>query len=158
VARASRLQGQRAERGCAEDLTTTGSPEGSGLRILLVEDEATNRILLQAVLTRSPDERVRSAFVVSAETLAEARSQLNADRWDAIVLDVRLPDGNGLDLVPEIADGGGHRPRIIVWSASVLPHERAAALETGCDAFLGKPFRSEELLELMAGIADRPRA
>jgi len=134
-------------------VTTTGSGEGSGLRVLLVEDEATNRILLQAVLTRSPDERVRTAHLVSAETLAEARSQLNADRWDVIVLDVRLPDGNGLDLVPEIAARDGNRPRIIVWSASVLPHERAAALETGCDAFLGKPFQAEELLGLMASIA-----
>ena len=130
---------------------TTGAPP---LRILVVEDEAINRLLLQAVLARSPDDRVRTAQLVEAGDLAGARALLQEDSWDILLLDVRLPDGNGLDLVAEVTgDGHRRRPGIIVLSASVLPQDRAAAMETGCDAFLGKPFRPEELLDLLSQMA-----
>jgi two-component system KDP operon response regulator KdpE len=132
------------------------------LRILVVEDEATNRLLLRAVLARSTDQLIRAAELVEAETLASARSLLRAGAWDILLLDVRLPDGNGLDLVADVAartaTEGGDRPGIVVLSASVLPQDRAAALETGCDAFLGKPFRPDELLELLSEMAAGRRA
>ena len=137
-------------------------PGAAPLRILVVEDEATNRLLLRAVLTRSPDERVRTAELVEAETLGSARDLLPGGRWDILLLDVRLPDGNGLDLIADVtARGPGHdadRPGIVVLSASVLPEDRAAALETGCDAFLAKPFRPDELLDLLSEIAAGRRA
>jgi CheY-like chemotaxis protein len=136
----------------------TGGPEtGAPLRILVVEDEATNRVLLRAVLARSRDERVRSARLVEADTVSAARNLLVDGTWDILLLDVRLPDGNGLDLVTEVRARGQaeppERPGIVVLSASVLPQDRAAALETGCDAFLGKPFRPEELLDLLSEMA-----
>jgi two-component system KDP operon response regulator KdpE len=132
------------------------------LRILIVEDEATNRLLLRAVLARSTDQLVRTAELVEAETLASARSLLRTGPWDILLLDVRLPDGSGLDLVADVAartaTEGGDRPCIVVLSASVLPQDRAAALETGCDAFLGKPFRPDELVELLSEMAAGRRA
>jgi CheY-like chemotaxis protein len=62
-----------------------------------------------------------------------------------------LPDGSGLELVAELAARDAReRPRIIVMSASVLPHERSVALAAGVDGFLGKPYRPAELLEILA--------
>jgi two-component system KDP operon response regulator KdpE len=132
------------------------SPQGEEqppLRILLVEDEAMNRTLMRAVLTRASDPRIRLAELVEAETLADARRQLGAGSVDILLLDVRLPDGSGLDLARELVANGESRPRIVILSASVLPAERAAAIEVGCDAFLGKPYRPADLLDLLGLLA-----
>jgi len=115
--------------------------------ILIVEDEAVNRALLRAILVRDDSAR-GSATIVEATCLAEARARLAERRFDIVLLDVRLPDGNGLDLARELA-ALASRPRIVVLSASVLPAERQAALDAGCDVFLGKPFAPRDLLELL---------
>jgi two-component system KDP operon response regulator KdpE len=75
---------------------------------------------------------------------------------DILLLDVRLPDGSGLDLARELVANDAARPRIVILSASVLPAERAAAIEVGCDAFLGKPYRPADLLDLLGLLAPEP--
>lgn len=128
----------------------------SGLRLLVVEDEPMNRTLLRAVLQRSGDPDLRSALIREAETLAQARALLSSGPADVVILDVRLPDGSGLDLARELVSQGGFaRPRILIMSASVLPEERTAAIEAGCDAFLGKPFRPHDLVETLGMLRDR---
>jgi CheY-like chemotaxis protein len=124
------------------------------LRFLMVEDDATNRLLLRAVLTRAGDNRIRDAQVDEAPTLADARRFLAAHRPDLLFLDVRLPDGDGLDLAREVLAAGPGRPRLLVISASVLPAERDAAIAAGCDRFLAKPYRPQELLGIVAGLLD----
>jgi len=71
--------------------------------ILLVEDEELNRTLVKAVLSRSADPTVREAQVVDATSLSAARDRLAADHIDLILLDMNLPDGNGLTLASELA-------------------------------------------------------
>lgn len=117
--------------------------------ILHVEDEALNRALLRAMLGRSGDPRVSTAVLHEAATLGEARRLLSDREVDLILLDVRLPDGNGLDLVREIK---ARTPAlgVVVMSASVLPDEREHALHSGCDAFLGKPYAAAELLDAVS--------
>ncbi|HEY7940679.1 MAG TPA: response regulator [Candidatus Limnocylindrales bacterium] len=119
--------------------------------LLLVEDDPTNRMLVRAVLGRASDARVRESHVTEAPTLAAARAALATGRPTAVMLDVRLPDGNGLDLAREIAAmPAAARPRVVVMSASVLAAERDAAVRAGCDAFLAKPFRPGDLTDLLA--------
>ncbi len=119
-------------------------------RLLVVEDEAINRTLLRAVLDHSTNARIRASEVVEAGTLAEARRLVNRDRFDLVLLDVRLPDGNGLDLAREIdLRDAADRPKIVILSASVMPDQEAAATEAGCDAFLAKPYRPGDLVELI---------
>jgi two-component system KDP operon response regulator KdpE len=131
----------------------------SPLTILLVEDEAMNRTLMRAVLTRASDPRLRLATLLEAETLAGARDHLADADVDILLLDVRLPDGSGLDLARDlVSSDDGRRPRIVILSASVLPAERAAAIEVGCDAFLGKPYRPADLLDLLGLLAPEPAA
>jgi two-component system, OmpR family, KDP operon response regulator KdpE len=121
--------------------------------ILVVEDERPNLILLKAVVRRATSRRVRDAILLEATTLAEARTIIQTRRIDLIVLDVRLPDGNGLSLARDLKDTEG-RPRILVLTASVLPSERATALAAGTDAFMAKPFVPAEVVEAMAGLLD----
>jgi two-component system, OmpR family, KDP operon response regulator KdpE len=120
-------------------------------RILVVDDDPTNRSLVRAVLSRSPEPAISGAAVTEAETLEGAWIGLRDDGPDAIILDVRLPDGSGLDLARHIATLPVRgKPRVVVMSASVLAAQRDEAVTAGCDAFLAKPFRPAELLGLLA--------
>jgi two-component system KDP operon response regulator KdpE len=125
-------------------------PDGEdtpGAVLLLVEDEAPNRALLRAVLSRSRVAEVRDATLVEATDIAGARQTLASERVDVVLLDVRLPDGSGLDLARELRDRRGtDGPRILILSASVLPSERSAAHEAGADAFLAKPYDFDVLI------------
>jgi two-component system KDP operon response regulator KdpE len=117
-------------------------------RVLLVEDEELNRLLVKAIMARATDDAVREVELIEAGTLELARSALDGGRVDVVLLDVNLPDGNGLDLAAELADRP-LRPRVVALTASVLPHERAAAMSAGCDAFLDKPYAAQDLLDVL---------
>ena len=119
--------------------------------ILFVEDEWPNRALFKATVDRAAIHRVRDATLLEATTLAEARDIVGKQRIDLIVLDVRLPDGDGLSLARDL-DEAETRPRILVLSASVLPSERAIALDAGTDAFMAKPFVPVDLVQEMADL------
>ncbi len=118
--------------------------------ILYVEDEAPNRALLRAVVQRADDPTVRTSTLLEAPDLATARQLLSSEPVDLVLLDVRLPDGNGLDLARDIRHGDDPRPEVIVMSASVLPSERDAALGTGARAFLAKPYAPADLIALLS--------
>ena len=123
-------------------------------RILLVEDEDLNRTLVKAVLARAQIQAVRDAEVLDAGSLAAARQRLRDDDVDLVLLDMNLPDGNGLTLARELAaDGppaGRQRPAVVAVTASVLPQDRAAALAAGCDGFLDKPYAAADLVAVVA--------
>jgi CheY-like chemotaxis protein len=121
--------------------------------ILVVEDEWPNRALFKATVSRAAIHRVRDATLLEATTLAEAREIVGARRIDLIVLDVRLPDGDGLSLARDL-DQGASRPRILVLSASVLQSEREIALDAGTDAFMAKPFVPIDLVQEMADLLE----
>jgi len=118
--------------------------------ILLVEDEELNRTLVKAVLSRSADPTVREAQVVDATSLSAARDRLAADHIDLILLDMNLPDGNGLTLARELADSGTPRPTVVAVTASVLPQDRVAAIDAGCDDFLDKPYAAADLVAVVS--------
>ena len=120
--------------------------------ILAVEDVPANLALLHAILEPAGFE------LHDTTTMGEARAALRSRMPALILLDVRLPDGNGLDLARELkASNETSSIPILAVSASVLPGERADALKAGCDAFLAKPLRPAELLAmvrcLLAGLS-----
>jgi CheY-like chemotaxis protein len=122
--------------------------------ILLVEDEDLNRTLVKAVLARADIAAVREAEILDAGSLAGARETLAGQDVDLILLDMNLPDGHGLTLARELAAGGARaaheRPVVVAVTASVLPQDRAAALDAGCDDFLDKPYAAAELVAIVA--------
>ena len=126
--------------------------------ILLVEDEELKRTLVKAVLSRSTDPLVREADVVDATSLAAARTRIAADHIDLILLDMNLPDGNGLTLARELSEANAPQPRptVIAVTASVLPQDRAAALDAGCDDFLDKPYAAADLVSVVANHLPHP--
>ena len=123
--------------------------------VLLVEDEAPNRALLRAVFNRAADPRIRNATLIEAADLATARAIIASRRIEIVLLDVRLPDGNGLTLARELRDRpAADRPRVLVLSASVLPGERETALAAGVDRFLGKPYRPSDLVDTVLELVE----
>jgi CheY-like chemotaxis protein len=113
---------------------------GAGSSILAVEDEPRNAALLEAILG-GYDLHV-------AGDMATARQWLASAAPDLVLLDRRLPDGDGLDLVAEIHAAAHLRAtRIVLVTASVLDQDKAAALAAGCDGFVPKPIRIKLLLD-----------
>lgn len=107
-------------------------------RLLVVEDDASIRRLLHAALERAGYE------VVDAATAREALSLANVMRPELVLLDLGLPDRDGLELIQPLRAGAN--PAIIVVSARQKTDEKVAALDLGADDYLTKPFDSEELL------------
>lgn len=128
-----------------------------GPRILLVEDEPANRALVRAIVNRLRQTDLPGTALTEAGSLAEARTLLEAGQFDIILLDVRLPDGSGIDLARELRQARAEAPsedgpRVVIVSASVLSQERANALAVA-DEFLPKPFVTYDLIDLIARLS-----
>lgn len=119
-------------------------------RVLLVEDNELNRALVRAILSRTSDPALRGADLIEAHNLTQARAVLAREAVDIVLLDVQLPDGNGLALVDEIAARSGLRPAVIAVTGGVLPEQRAAAMAAGCNAIVDKPFIAADLVNALA--------
>jgi two-component system, OmpR family, KDP operon response regulator KdpE len=127
-----------------------------GKRILLVEDEEINRALVRTILRRSPAADLRELEVVEAASVAEARKHLTGEPFDALLVDVQLPDGSGLALAAEISAAAPVRPVIIALTGDASTERRAEAAEAGCDAFLDKPYAASALRDLLSRFLTRP--
>lgn len=100
--------------------------------ILLVEDSRTAADAIRLMAQRA-GLRLRRV-----ETMAAARAHLRLYRADAVLIDLGLPDGSGLELIAELARAR-HRPRHLA-AISGDGEARAAALDAGADCFVHKPF------------------
>jgi len=124
--------------------------------VLVVEDDPAILALCRVTFQRAQGGPLPDVRMVDASDLATARRLIASDAPALVVMDVRLPDGSGLDMVRELRDGGTHdQLRIIVASASVLPSEREAAVTAGADRFLPKPYRPADLVEAVAELLRR---
>jgi two-component system KDP operon response regulator KdpE len=109
--------------------------------VLLIEDEPQMRRFLRAALE---NEAYR---LVEAATAREGLAQAAGQNPDIILLDLGLPDGDGIDLTRRIREWA-HMP-IIVISARGQERDKVAALDAGADDYLTKPFGVGELLARM---------
>jgi two-component system catabolic regulation response regulator CreB len=116
-------------------------------RILLVEDNAEFRDAFTRALSLAlAPERLDVAFVESG-SLAEARARLREGGLDAALIDVTLPDGNGLDLVREINEGATVRIPTLVLTASLDHSVAARAIEAGAEGAQSKVVSMPETVE-----------
>jgi len=115
-------------------------------RILIVEDEPAIAESLSYALRRD-------GFTVTwAPTLADAR--LEIDAADLLILDLMLPDGSGFELVGAARRAKG-APAIIVLSSRDGEADRVAALETGADDYVTKPFSPREVVARVRAVLRR---
>jgi two-component system, OmpR family, KDP operon response regulator KdpE len=109
----------------------------TGHKIVIVDDEAAIRRLLRTALERA------GYSVVEAGTAREAQNAMDIDRPDAMLLDLGLPDREGLELVPLVVKSGA---ALLVVSAREATEEKIAALDLGADDYVTKPFDTDEVL------------
>src|SRR4051812_49263671 len=107
-------------------------------KLLVVEDDQQIAALLRSTLTRA------GYKVVEARDGRAALSAREIDRPDLILLDLGLPDHDGLDLITRLR--GEPATRIIVVSAREAAEQKVAALDLGADDYVTKPFDTGELL------------
>lgn len=120
------------------------------MRVLLVEDSVELSGLVAANLRRS-------GFAVDqAKLLEEAQAALATTRYDIILLDLRLPDGDGFDLIRGLRRRKDSTP-IIVLTARDRLNDRVEGLNLGADDYLVKPFAHEELLARVQAVLRRPK-
>lgn len=120
------------------------------MRLLLVEDEAE----MAAWLLRAFKQ---SGYVSDhAPDAATAESLLAGNDYDAVVLDLRLPDKHGLALLAELRKDGNRTP-VLVLTAQGSLQDRVKGLNVGADDFLAKPFALEELEARLAALVRRSR-
>jgi len=107
-------------------------------RILIVEDDAHIRRLLRVAVERA------GYAVTEAAAAREALSAADIDKPELVLLDLGLPDRDGLELIQLFRIRAG--ATVIVVSAREDVSEKVAALDLGADDYLTKPFDTEELL------------
>jgi DNA-binding response OmpR family regulator len=118
------------------------------MKILIVEDE---RKLGQFVLKGLQESAYTARLVGSCAAAADALAE---SHYDAIVLDVGLPDGSGLDLLRRWRQAGFAEP-VLILSARGQVEDRIAGLNLGADDYLPKPFSFDELLARLRSLLRR---
>lgn len=117
-------------------------------RILVVDDDEDIRALIVQQMTRA------GYRAEAAATVAEVRLALDRESADLLVLDLTLPDGDGVDLCRELR-GQGRTEAIIMVTARGSPIDRVLGLELGADDYLTKPFEPRELLARIRNVLRR---
>jgi len=118
------------------------------LKILVIEDDPTVRLLVKKALEH------HGGTISEAGTAEDGRNMAMERRYDMIVLDLRLPDGNGHDVCENIREKGVKTP-VLILSADHETDVKVKNLNAGADDYLTKPFSIEELLARIEAIRRR---
>jgi DNA-binding response OmpR family regulator len=116
---------------------------------LIIEDEARIAEILHSALARA-------GFAVDMVGLyGDAQAALAANPYDAVILDLGLPDGDGLGLLKEMR-GSGNTVPVLVLTARDAVESRVAGLDGGADDYLIKPFAVAEVIARIKALLRRP--
>lgn len=128
--------------------------EQPATRVLVIDDHALNRKLLERVLELDGHD------ITAVDSLRAAEAAIAEHPFELIVLDVQLPDGDGLDLARKVK----HDPRtascaILACTAGAMTTDREDALAAGCDAYVSKPIDTRQFGALVSSLlSGGPRA
>jgi len=124
-------------------------------RILFVEDDASFRELFACLLGEALAPEQLDVSFVEAGSAAEARAGLREGGLDAALIDIALPDANGLELVAEINDGGvgDHLPTLVL-TATLEASVAVRAVEAGARGALSKLVSVSETVDALMRLTD----
>jgi CheY-like chemotaxis protein len=118
--------------------------------ILVIEDSVHMRMLIRDILERE------GYMIVEAENGTQALQMVSTDVFDAIILDLIMPDISGLKILKYLKDRGSDCPVIIV-TAHLQENVREHCLQLGAAAFINKPFSKDELRHEVKRLVDLRR-
>ncbi len=110
--------------------------------VVIAEDEQINYLFLKAVL------KPTKAKVIWTKTGRETIDVCNSEKVDIVLMDIKMPDLNGLEATIEIKKTLPNLP-IVAQTAYAMEEDEQASMESGCDDYISKPIRPENLLEIM---------
>jgi DNA-binding response OmpR family regulator len=119
-----------------------------GLDILVIEDDPTVRLLVKKALEH------HGGTIAVADTAESGSKRATEEDYDMIILDLRLPDGNGHDVCEGIRSNGIKTP-VLILSAEQETDVKVKNLNAGADDYLTKPFSIDELLARIEAILRR---
>jgi PAS domain S-box-containing protein len=136
------IVGEAAE---AEAEAAEGKAAVSSLRILLAEDNPMNQMVALRLL-----QRLGYSADVAANGI-EALDALERKPYDVVLMDVQMPELDGLDASRRICERwpADSRPRIVAMTANALPEDREACFAAGMDDYVAKPIRADELAQAL---------
>lgn len=123
-----------------------------GHRVLVVDDNETNRLLLSGLL------RKRGAAVDEADSGARAVAAQRAHAYEVVFMDVQMPEMDGFEATARIRALDGPAPVIVAVTANAMAGDRELCLSRGMDFFLPKPLRALELDRVLACLPLSERA
>ncbi len=142
----------REDRRATDTLPPMNSPLASApVRVLMIDDD-TELSEMVAELLGAQGMQARCAASAGAGLADLAR-----EAPDVLILDLMLPDGNGLDICRRLREGGQDLP-VLMLTARGDPFDRVLGLELGADDYLGKPFEPRELVARVRALARRSQA
>jgi CheY-like chemotaxis protein len=151
-----------AHFGIAEDSASAGEPDEfekspdqaaaaplPKLHILLAEDNVVNQRVTAGILEK------RGHTIVVANNGLEALAALRTRSFDVVLMDVQMPEMDGLQATAELRKAearSGRRTPVIALTARAMTSDRACCLEAGMDAYVAKPIQPQELLKTIAAV------
>jgi PAS domain S-box-containing protein len=152
-------EGLERGRPGSEPAQSAAGGAGSGLSILIAEDNEINALLARTLLAKLGH---RPALVADGAAAVDAwcAARDAGAPFDLILMDVHMPGSDGIEATRRVraAEAGGARTPIIALTADALSEDRDASLAAGMDGFLTKPLDRERLSELLARLARAPLA
>lgn len=113
------------------------------LRILVAEDNPINQKLIERVLNKlgyQPD--IAANGIIVLEKLSE-------NHYDTILMDIQMPEMDGLETTAQIRSQDGNQPYIVAMTANAMQEDREVCIQAGMDDYLSKPMRLEELVTIL---------
>ncbi|HRW62891.1 MAG TPA: response regulator [Bacteroidales bacterium] len=111
--------------------------------VVIAEDEQINYLFLKAVL------KPTKARVIWTKTGRETIDVCHSEKVDMVLMDIKMPDLNGLEATVEIKKTYPELP-IIAQTAYAMEEDEEASMKAGCDDYISKPIRPEVLLTVMS--------
>ena len=118
------------------------------MRILVIEDDPVLADGLAVGL------RLNGYTIDAVATCADAVAAIETGTFDAIILDLMLPDGSGLDLLADVRQAGNRTP-VLMLTALDETADRIRGLDVGADDYIGKPFDLDELAARLRAVTRR---
>jgi CheY-like chemotaxis protein len=134
--------------------SATSAVDFNGMRVLVVDDNKFNRLILREMLTHAGAEVIEAEGGPEALKLHEA-ARNQGHPFDLMLLDCRMPEMDGFEVAERVS--GAHRPIVVMLTSDDMKKQMAQVREHGLDAYLVKPVRRAELFNAI-GVAINGRA
>ncbi len=122
------------------------------LKILVAEDNSINQMVIRSQLNSL------GYVPVIVDHGGYALEEMQTQAFDLLFLDLHMPVVTGFELLKRLSEGGiQHQPRVVALSATVDPKEQQQALDSGCHAFIGKPYEISDLAEQIRLTSNREK-